>query len=113
MQQGFAQLQVWNPSFDVTPADLIAGIITEEGMVPKAANGGFDVPAVAKQRTQPQANGTHKAGKDESGSTIPGFYALDLETVKDYLADKPELCKLLGPANSKPQWKASLVQIST
>lgn len=28
--------QVWNPSFDVTPASLITGIITEQGMVPKA-----------------------------------------------------------------------------
>lgn len=25
-------VQVWNPSFDVTPADLITGIITEHGV---------------------------------------------------------------------------------
>ena len=102
-------MQVWNPSFDVTPADLITGIITEEGMVSKAASGDFDVPAVARKENNPHANGTHKAGGDRAGSTIPGFYALDLETVKDYLASKPELCKLLGPAKLKTQWKASLV----
>jgi methylthioribose-1-phosphate isomerase len=28
-----AGTQVWNPSFDVTPAELIAGIITERGLV--------------------------------------------------------------------------------
>jgi len=28
-------LQVWNPSFDVAPASLITGIITERGMIPK------------------------------------------------------------------------------
>ena len=100
-------LKVWNPSFDVTPADLIAGIITEEGMVPKAADGGFDVPAVAKKQEQSQANGTHKSAGDGAGSIIPGFYAVDVETVKDYLASKPELCRLLGPANSKSKWEAS------
>ena len=28
--------QVWNPGFDVTPARLITGIITERGLVPKS-----------------------------------------------------------------------------
>ena len=28
---------VWNPAFDVTPADLIAGIITERGIIPPHA----------------------------------------------------------------------------
>jgi hypothetical protein len=28
-------LQVWNPSFDVAPASLITGIITEKGLIPK------------------------------------------------------------------------------
>ena len=46
-----ARAQVWNPGFDVTPARLIAGIITERGLVPKSkasfqvrvatASGGF------------------------------------------------------------------------
>lgn len=30
-------MKVWNPSFDVTPADLIDGIITETGVVEKEA----------------------------------------------------------------------------
>ena len=35
-------MQVWNPAFDVTPERLIAGIITEHGLVPKSPQG-FEV----------------------------------------------------------------------
>ena len=38
------RLQVWNPCFDVTPAALIEGIITDKGLLPKK-NSVFDVPA--------------------------------------------------------------------
>lgn len=34
-----AGIDVWNPSFDVTPADLIAGIITEKVGSPRFAYG--------------------------------------------------------------------------
>lgn len=37
-------LQEWTPCFDVTPAALIEGIITDMGLLPKK-NGAFDVPA--------------------------------------------------------------------
>lgn len=36
-------IDVWNPSFDVTPAELIDGIITEVGVVEKDASGKFDL----------------------------------------------------------------------
>lgn len=36
-------IDVWNPAFDVTPADLIDGIVTEIGVVEKGANGTFDL----------------------------------------------------------------------
>ncbi|PPJ58101.1 hypothetical protein CBER1_05276 [Cercospora berteroae] len=36
-------IDVWNPSFDVTPAELIDGIITEVGVVEKDASGRFDL----------------------------------------------------------------------
>ncbi|KAF1997986.1 Methylthioribose-1-phosphate isomerase [Amniculicola lignicola CBS 123094] len=39
---------VWNPAFDVTPAALIDGIITEVGVVEKDANGGFNLEAIFK-----------------------------------------------------------------
>jgi methylthioribose-1-phosphate isomerase len=36
-------INVWNPSFDVTPAELIDGIITEIGVIEKDARGEFDL----------------------------------------------------------------------
>lgn len=40
---------VWNPSFDVTPASLISGIITEHGVVRKnSGQNTFDLPAFLK-----------------------------------------------------------------
>ncbi|KAI9184077.1 S-methyl-5-thioribose-1-phosphate isomerase [Blastocladiella emersonii ATCC 22665] len=38
-------MDVWNPGFDVTPADLIDAIVTERGVITKAAGAtAFDVP---------------------------------------------------------------------
>ncbi|KAK3040344.1 hypothetical protein RJ639_026749 [Escallonia herrerae] len=34
---------VWNPSFDVTPANIISGIITEKGVITKSGNEAFDI----------------------------------------------------------------------
>jgi methylthioribose-1-phosphate isomerase len=36
-------IDVWNPAFDVTPAELIGGIITEIGVVEKGGDGKFDL----------------------------------------------------------------------
>ena len=36
-------IDVWNPSFDVTPGKLITGIVTELGVIPKNEDGEFDV----------------------------------------------------------------------
>lgn len=37
-------IDVWNPAFDVTPAELIEGLVTERGLIPRAACGqSFDV----------------------------------------------------------------------
>lgn len=36
-------IDVWNPAFDVTPAELIDGIITEVGVVEKGRDGAFDL----------------------------------------------------------------------
>lgn len=99
-------MQVWNPSFDVTPADLIAGIITEKGMVPKSSSDGFKVSAMLGEQSHCVQNG-HAAAEPNHGSVIPGFYALDLNAVKDYLASKPELCKRLGSKSSIAQWRVS------
>ncbi|XP_059431837.1 methylthioribose-1-phosphate isomerase [Corylus avellana] len=36
-------ISVWNPAFDVTPANLIAGIITEKGVITKIRSDAFDI----------------------------------------------------------------------
>lgn len=36
-------IDVWNPAFDVTPAELIDGIVTEVGVVEKGVDGKFDL----------------------------------------------------------------------
>ena len=38
--------QTWNPSFDVTPADLIDAIVTEVSVVQKNAEGRFDLKSL-------------------------------------------------------------------
>ncbi|OCT54566.1 Methylthioribose-1-phosphate isomerase [Cladophialophora carrionii] len=41
-------IEVWNPAFDVTPAELIDGVITEVGVVEKV-NGKFDFEPIFQQ----------------------------------------------------------------
>lgn len=36
-------IDVWNPAFDITPAELIDGIVTEVGVVEKGKDGKFDL----------------------------------------------------------------------
>ena len=48
-------IEVWNPAFDVTPAALIDGVITEVGVVEKNAKGIFDFTSIFRQVDQ---NGT-------------------------------------------------------
>uniref|UniRef100_A0A803NCW9 Methylthioribose-1-phosphate isomerase n=1 Tax=Chenopodium quinoa TaxID=63459 RepID=A0A803NCW9_CHEQI len=36
-------ISVWNPAFDVTPANLISGIITEKGVITKSKDEDFDI----------------------------------------------------------------------
>jgi methylthioribose-1-phosphate isomerase len=55
-------IDVWNPSFDVTPAELIDGIITEVGVMEKGADGKFDL-----------ASAMGKKGDGVKPSTIGGL----------------------------------------
>ncbi|KAI4379577.1 hypothetical protein MLD38_005856 [Melastoma candidum] len=47
-------ITVWNPAFDVTPASLIAGIITEKGVILKEGGDSFDIKAFADKLTGDQ-----------------------------------------------------------
>lgn len=44
------RINVWNPAFDVTPADLIDAIVTEKGVVGKSPDGAFDFREIMPER---------------------------------------------------------------
>lgn len=111
-----ADIAVWNPSFDVTPAQLIEGIITERGVVPKAAAGStasFDIrgwldqTSTAANGSSAAANGGTSAAADTAAkklATLPGFQALNCDTVKDYVAARPQLAQHVGSPDTKGSW---------
>ncbi|KZF26696.1 putative translation initiation factor [Xylona heveae TC161] len=39
-------INVWNPAFDVTPAELISGVVTEVGVVEKGSDGQFNFDSI-------------------------------------------------------------------
>ena len=85
---------VWNPSFDVTPADLITGgIITEAGLVPRAPGGGFEVAAfVAAHATGRTSADNGTAAPPAPASPTP----LTPDTARAYVASHPALSARLG-----------------
>lgn len=89
-----------NPSFDVTPGTLIAGIVTEKGVIGKTAGNEFAVGDFMKKVTGLDA-APHKPPPGP-----PGFVALDTVTVLDYCAAKPEVAAALGGAAGKSSWSA-------
>ncbi|KAI1359750.1 hypothetical protein F5Y08DRAFT_68667 [Xylaria arbuscula] len=44
------EIGVWNPAFDVTPAELIDAVVTEKGVVEKGENGAFDFRNIMPER---------------------------------------------------------------
>ncbi|KAI1428088.1 hypothetical protein F5Y12DRAFT_73556 [Xylaria sp. FL1777] len=44
------EIAVWNPAFDVTPAELIDAVVTEQGVVVKGENGSFDFRDIMPER---------------------------------------------------------------
>lgn len=92
-------IDVWNPSFDVTPAALLSGVITEHGVIEKNVQGIFPVDTFVA---------TVKGGAVEkkTASGPPGFIALDCETVLDYAASKENVASVLGGAATRASWSA-------
>ena len=90
-------IDVWNPSFDVTPAALLTGVITEHGVIEKNASGLFPVADFVAQAK----GGTLTVAKP---SGPPGFIALNCETVLDYAASKENVAKVLGGASTRASW---------
>lgn len=65
------EIDVWNPSFDVTPHTLIDAIVTEKGEVVRSAKGTFNFAYVMPERWKQQVEGAHgPKGKVQAISTI-------------------------------------------
>ncbi|KAI1477749.1 hypothetical protein K445DRAFT_321916 [Daldinia sp. EC12] len=43
-------ISVWNPAFDITPAELIDAVVTERGVVVKGTDGTFDFKGIIPER---------------------------------------------------------------
>lgn len=111
-QRVAADIPVWNPSFDVTPATLIEGIITERGLVPRSPTNAaaFAVRAWLTAAANGAANGSAAAKEPQPSSklaTQPGFQALDCDSIKDYVAARPELARHVGAPDMKAAWKGA------
>lgn len=62
------RIDVWNPSFDVTPHSLIDAIITEKGEVVRSSKGTFDFKGIMPERWAAQVDGGEET-KQTSGDT--------------------------------------------
>ena len=98
---------VWNPSFDVTPGSLIAGIITEKGVVQKTSNGTFEVGKFVAAAAG--AAGAAAPAAAPAVAVPAGFYAMDVDSVLEYCASKPTIAAALGGKDNKSQWSAKEV----
>lgn len=107
-----ADIQVWNPSFDVTPAKLIEGIITEQGIVPRqTVKGYFEVRQWLESLGKRKQNRASEAGISKYiNETIPmasqDFVQLTVDSVKEYVAKRPNLARFVGNESNLDEWEA-------
>ena len=115
-------IKVWNPAFDVTPACLIEGIITEKACIYKDDRGeDFDIVAhvndtsadditAATLATLATSDDDNKNNRKKNKYNSNGeFYALDSSKVLDYVARFPKACAPIGGASARADWTANEV----
>ncbi|PBP27203.1 S-methyl-5-thioribose-1-phosphate isomerase [Diplocarpon rosae] len=69
------RIEVWNPSFDVTPHELIDAIITEKGEVLRTSAGKFGFQGIMPKRWAHQVG--HAAGKSNAGGSDDMQFPMD------------------------------------
>ncbi|QDZ21993.1 methylthioribose kinase [Chloropicon primus] len=85
---------VWNPAFDVTPAPLIAGIITEYGTVWPNSSGEFDMKGFIDSAREGR-------GGSELPMPLSGAKGFTEEELKRYIQGDPDLkAKIPGDAST-------------
>lgn len=91
---------VWNPAFDVTPAGLITGIVTENGVLYPEADGSFDVPGfIAKHQAIEASNGVASPTRNKL-KIPPGYVEQTVQSLPHYLTkNAPKAMEILGTNN--------------
>lgn len=85
-----SNVPTWNPVFDVTPSDLIEGIITDRGV-------GWNNGGVVDMKSL--LSGTTSEAAGTPALVVPaGYRDLDEQGVKQYIAEHPRLASLMGKA---------------
>ena len=108
-------IATWNPAFDVTPGALIAGIITELGVLQPGPGGDYDLNAAVRARgggvgaimTAEGAATGESGGQRGAEEATGGPKALDLDGAASYIAARPELAAILGAG--KDDWSVKEV----
>jgi 5-methylthioribose kinase len=88
-------MRVWNPAFDVTPAQYIAGIMTERGVIAPNDKGILDVAAFVAQSNSAQES----TDKDAPSALYrpPGYKEQSTDSLPELLAQEaPKAMEMLG-----------------
>lgn len=108
-QRVAAEINVWNPSFDVTPCALLEGIITEKGLVPRSGStGAFSVRSwledLKKDGQLPSFPAAAYSSSQQSPGSASGFVALHVDTIREYIAARPHLSTHVGEPSTSSTW---------
>ncbi|MCO5551210.1 hypothetical protein L7F22_004709 [Adiantum nelumboides] len=115
LQVAASGVSVWNPAFDITPANLITAIITDKGIITKQENSRvFDIPGFLKDHIEHLSKGSmpHQISESLSKGCKPDedtpelkeeFCVLNPTSVVDYIKKQKSLASRLGGIESN--WK--------
>ena len=89
-------INVWNPSFDVTPCSLIRGVITEKGVAEASADTGSDgiIDMAAFLRSKGMEERCKHAVAPSAAPT--GYHRMDERSIGAYVLAIPKLRSILG-----------------
>ena len=105
-----ADLPVWNPSFDVTPATLIEGIITERGMVSRmAGTSSFNL----KEWMNDEKHDTNVLSEESTElmtqQGMADFQELTVSDAIQYVVSRPHLAIHVGSKETSKEWNVEEV----
>lgn len=91
-----ARTKAWNPSFDVTPAVLIDGIITEKGVVERSEDGAFHFDSLFDSGAEARATNINgNTESEKSWQKILQMQADDIPSWDKWLVDNARSNKSL------------------